>query len=184
MIMGDLEELYLSMRHGLRRVVSRIVPPDEVEDIVQETYIRLRRAVVAQEIRHPRSYLYRMARNLALDSIKKADNALGVEWNDDANYAADISDSVINKIESTANFERFCESVEHLPAQARKVFVLKKVYGFTQREIASELGISESTVEKHVALGSRRCSRYMGDVEFSGPPAWAGVANRSCAATT
>ena len=173
--MGELEELYLSIRGGLARMVARIVPAHEVEDIVQETYIRLRRAVVAQEIRHPRSYLYRTARNLALDSLKKADNALAVEWSDDASYATNSSDSVVNRIESTANFERFCESVQHLPAQARRVFVLKKVYGFTQREIATALGISESTVEKHVALGSRRCSRYMGDMEFSGPSAWAGI---------
>ena len=181
--MGDLEELYLSMRHGLRRVVSRIVPPDEVEDIVQETYIRLRRAVVAEEIRHPRSYLYRTARNLALDNIKKADSAPAVEWRDDATYAADSRDSVVNTIESLANFERFCESVRHLPAQAKRVFVLKKVYGFTQREIAAELGISESTVEKHVALGFRRCSRYMADREFSEQPASAVGSIRDAAAT-
>ena len=179
--MGELEELYLSMRGSLSGMVARIVPSHEVEDIVQETYIRLRRAVVAQEIRHPRSYLYRTARNLALDSIKKADNALGVEWNDDASYAANSSDSIVSTIESTANFDRFCQSVQQLPAQAQRVFVLKKVYGYTQREIATELGISESTVEKHVALGSRRCSRYMGDLEFSGPPAWAGLSAENSA---
>ena len=138
--------------------------------------------VVAHEIRHPRSYLYQTARNLALDSIKKADNALGVEWKDDADYAANFSDSVINRIESTANFERFCESVQHLPPQARRVFVLKKVYGFTQREIATELGISESTVEKHVSLGFRRCAKHMSDIEFSGPPAWAGARARNSVA--
>lgn len=180
---GELEELYLSMRGSLSRMVARIVPPDEVEDIVQETYIRLRRVVVAQEIRHPRSYLYQTARNLALDSIKRADNALSVEWDHDANYSASRSDSVINEIESTANFERFCDSVQNLPMQARRVFVLKKVYGFTQREIATELGISESTVEKHVALGFRRCSRYMGDIEFSGVPSWAGAVTRGSLAT-
>ena len=33
---GELEELYLSMRGSLSRMVARIVPADEVEDIVQE----------------------------------------------------------------------------------------------------------------------------------------------------
>ena len=166
--MSELEELYLSMRHGLRSVVAQIVPVDEVEDIVQETYIRLRRVVVAQEIRHPRSYLYQTAKNLALDSIKKADNALTTSWDEGAHYAATVGNSVVNRIDDTANFERFCDSLQRLPSKARRVFVLKKVYGFTQREIATELGISESTVEKHVALGSRRCARYMSQDAYSG----------------
>lgn len=161
--MSKLEELYLTMRPGIRRMVSSIVPRDDVEDIVQETYIRVCRVIVAHEIRHPRSYLYQTARNLALDSIKRADNALGVSWMEDADYSATSCNTVIDTIDSTANFERFCESVQQLPPQARRVFVLKKVYGFSQREIAAELGISESTVEKHVALGSRRCSESMSD---------------------
>jgi RNA polymerase sigma-70 factor (ECF subfamily) len=41
------------------------------------------------------------------------------------------------------------------------VFVLKKVYGYSQREIARELGIAESTVEKHISLAVRKCSIYM-----------------------
>ena len=41
------------------------------------------------------------------------------------------------------------EAVRQLPEQCRRVFVLKKVYGYSQREIAKELSLSESTVEKH-----------------------------------
>lgn len=159
--MNELEALYLSMRHGIRSVVAQIVPPDDVEDIVQETYIRLCRVVLVQEIRHPRSYIYQMARNLALDSIKKADNALTTPWQEDAHYAATAGNSVVDKIDNDASFDRFCDSLQRLPSRARRVFVLKKVYGYSQREIAAELGISESTVEKHVALGSRRCAEYM-----------------------
>ncbi|MGI9237324.1 MAG: RNA polymerase sigma factor, partial [Woeseiaceae bacterium] len=159
--MGALEELYLSMRGGISRMVSRIVPPDDVDDIVQETYIRLSRVVLSQEIQHPRSYLYQTARNLALDSIKKAANSRSVEWHDDAAYAATINDSVINEIDSDEKFHHFCESVDRLPSRAQQVFVLKKVYGYTQREIAMKLGISESTVEKHVALALRRSTEYM-----------------------
>ena len=50
-----------------------------------------------------------------------------------------------------------------LPVQARRVFVLKKVYGYSQREIADELGLAQSTVEKHVALAVRRCAEYMSE---------------------
>ena len=39
--------------------------------------------------------------------------------------------------------------------------MLRKVYGFSQRKVARQLAIAESTVEKHVALGLRRCSERM-----------------------
>ncbi|MGI9263931.1 MAG: RNA polymerase sigma factor [Gammaproteobacteria bacterium] len=163
--MSNLEEQYLSMRSGIARMVSRIVPPADVEDVVQETYIRLCRVAMSQEIENPRAYLYQTARNLALDSIKKAANARSVEWHEDAGYAATPNDSIVNSIHSTESFNRFCDSVHRLPSRAQRVFVLKKVYGYTQREIAAELGISESTVEKHVSLASRRCGEYMSRVE-------------------
>ena len=37
------------------------------------------------------------------------------------------------------------------------------VYGYSQREIAAELGLAQSTVEKHVALAVRRCAGYMSE---------------------
>ena len=64
-------------------------------------------------------------------------------------------------------FDQFCEAVRLLPVQARRVFVLKKVYGYSQREIAAELDLAESTVEKHVALAMRRCAEYMKGLEPS-----------------
>jgi RNA polymerase sigma-70 factor (ECF subfamily) len=42
---------------------------------------------------------------------------------------------------------------------------LKKVYGLGQREIAAYMGISESTVEKHVAKGLMLCAQFMDDEE-------------------
>ena len=66
----NLESVYLSIRNGLMRAVSRLVPPKEIEDIVQETYVRIC-AVKTEQILHPRSFLYRTARNLALDHLKR-----------------------------------------------------------------------------------------------------------------
>ena len=56
----------------IARAVSRIVPPHEVEDIVQETYVRLCQIAKPEHIQHPKSYLFKTARNLALDNVKRA----------------------------------------------------------------------------------------------------------------
>ena len=169
--MGELNKLYLIMRGGIASMVSRYVPPDDVDDIVQETYLRLCRVALVDEIKNPRAYIYRIARNLALDSLKKADNAQTVPFIEDFPEPGSRSDEVIRQVESAERFGHFFESVRRLPAQAQRVFVLKKVYGFSQRRIAADLGISQSTVEKHVALASRRCSRYMRRFDSTGPDA-------------
>ncbi|SMF25088.1 RNA polymerase sigma-70 factor, ECF subfamily [Alteromonadaceae bacterium Bs31] len=157
--------LFISIRNKLERVVSHIVPPKEVEDIVQETYVRVCQVEKQDEIQHPRSFMLKVAKNLALDHLKRAETRLvssieedeSIEWS----MQGSLSDETYNKVAANQEFEHFCEAVRQLPVQCRKAFVLKKVYGYSQKEIASSLQISESTVEKHIASGINRCAKYM-----------------------
>ncbi len=60
--------------------------------------------------------------------------------------------------------ERFlllCRAVRELPVQCRRAFVLKKVYGMSRKEIADYMGLSESTVQKHIAKGMVMCTEYL-----------------------
>ena len=53
----DLTREFLATSGGLERAVRRIVPPGDVEDVVQETYVRAYQANVSGEIRSPRSFM-------------------------------------------------------------------------------------------------------------------------------
>jgi RNA polymerase sigma-70 factor (ECF subfamily) len=53
--------------------------------------------------------------------------------------------------------------VDRLPPLCRRVFVLRKVYKLSHTEIAEVLGVSHSTIEKHVAKGLLRCRDYLRD---------------------
>jgi len=66
-------DTFLSCRSYLARAVSRIVPPHEIEDIVQETYVRVCQFKPKEEVRAPRALMVRITRNLALDHIKRAE---------------------------------------------------------------------------------------------------------------
>lgn len=68
-----LYQIYLASRRGMYRALSRIVPPHEIEDIVQETYVRICQIQHEQQISAPKSFIYTIARNLALDYHKQAD---------------------------------------------------------------------------------------------------------------
>ena len=71
------------------------------------------------------------------------------------------TDEMYENALTESEFSHFCEAVRLLPVQCRKVFVLKKVYGYSQREIAAQLNLSESTVEKHISTGIKRCTLFM-----------------------
>jgi len=103
--------------------VSRIVPPKDIEDIVQETYVRVCQIDSSSSIKHPRSFLFKTARNLALDHVKRAESRLTT---------------------GVTREEEFDD------AMAGK-----------WKEIAKTLGIAESTVEKHIANGVKRCTKLM-----------------------
>src|SRR5205809_15602 len=55
----------------------------------------------------------------------------------------------------------FCRAVDSLPPVCRRACVLRKVYRLSQVEIGAVLGVSENTVEKHVAKGLVRCRDYL-----------------------
>ncbi|TRY14749.1 RNA polymerase sigma factor [Shewanella hanedai] len=161
---------YLASREGIARVVSRIVPPHEIEDIVQETYVRLCQVENKENINSAKSFMFKMARNLALDHQKRANVRLVDsvdDWHEFEKALCDRRDEVYDNAITSLEFDHFCEAVRLLPLQCRKVFVLKKVYGYSQREIASELGLSESTVEKHISQGIKRCTVFMRQAQNS-----------------
>ena len=159
-----LVNIFLGVRGSLARLVSSIAPPKEIEDIVQETYVRVCQAAKRGKIEQPRSFMLRTARNLALDYVKRAESRLTVSMDEELDLGIDVSharDRTFEAVASNEEFAHFCEAVRQLPIQCRRAFVLKKVYGYSQREIARELNISESTVEKHIATGIKRCTLFM-----------------------
>lgn len=164
-------QVFSSLRASLVRLVATIVPPKEIEDIVQETYIRVCQVESSSQIRCQRSFMLKVARNLAFDYVKKAETRL-VSSVDNSELqllqdSLDFSDTdeTYTQVVADREFSRFCEAVKRLPEQCRKVFVLKKVYGYTQKEIAEHLDLSESTIEKHIAYGIKQCSQYMFSLE-------------------
>ena len=166
----NVRAVFITLRRHLARAVSRIVPPRDIEDIVQETYVRVCQVDPPETIRHPRSFLYRIACNLALDHAKRAEFRLADSLPDCVDDEGDpeqqfdamrAGDDTYDQVAAKQEFEFFCEAVRQLPVQCRRVFVLRKVYGYSQKEIAAALSLSESTVEKHIAYGIKRCGYFM-----------------------
>jgi len=59
------------------------------------------------------------------------------------------------------------KAIQGLPDRCRQVFTLRKVYGYSQKEIASRMNISEHTVEQHLTKAARRCAQALFDQPVS-----------------
>lgn len=157
-----LVESFITNRPLLFRVIGNIVRPDEIEDIVQETFVLSYAAARSQKIINPRAFMVKTARNIALNYIGCADRRLNCSLDELAEE--DISsdgDTLEAQCQSDEKFLAFCRAVAELPIGCRRVFILKKVYGLSQKEIADYLALSPSTVEKHISKGMLLTMQYM-----------------------
>ncbi|GAB4139956.1 MAG: hypothetical protein Tsb0016_06830 [Sphingomonadales bacterium] len=164
----NVEAAYLDALPKLRRYVRRLLGAGndgaEVDDVMQETYVRAYAAKREQKLTHATAYVYRVARNLSFKARARQQSPV-IQLVED--FAAEgIIDDVVPPPEQLHQKRRlavFEEAVSRLPPQCRQVFVLRQVDGLTHREISRRLGISTSTVEKHLAKGLKLCANFMRD---------------------
>ena len=153
---------FIKYRTKMMRAVGAIVSSDDIEDIVQEAFIKSYEAELTQEIRYERTYMLKTARNLALNHVNSAASQLNQAVDDMDMLSNDLIGYNLEKhVESKERFIHFCRATESLSPEVKRVFLLKKVYGMSQRDIAELVGLSESTVEKHVAKGLLQCSKFL-----------------------
>lgn len=143
-------------------MVSHIVRFDDIDDIVQETFVKTYEADLKKEIKYVRSYMLKTAKNLALNHIARWDNKYNDSLEDFTHPPVQLTSvNVEDDYESKEQFLFFCRATDQLSGSVQKCFILKKVYGLSQKEIASYLKLSESTVEKHIAQGLLKSARYI-----------------------
>ncbi len=144
---------FKSIRGKLKLFVSSIVPPDEVEDIVQETYIKVWQHQQDKSAQINKGFVYTVAKNMALDFLRKPHHQKNDGAECESDFGVDSEDSTFNKVETDEKFLVFCQIVRQLPPQCRKIFIMKKVYGMKIKEIADELDLSSRTVETQLQRG-------------------------------
>ena len=148
---------------SLRSYVRRSFPAlRDVDDVVQESYLRILRARARQPIQSAKAFLFTIARRLALDDIRRK----RIAPMDSVGNAVDVVDSHAQSgvRESASRQEKvdlLAEAIAALPGRCREITLLRKVKGMCQRDVAKLLGLSERTVEVQVARGVKRCKEYL-----------------------
>lgn len=169
---GGLESLYQLYRADLLRfLVARTGNPAEAEEIIQDLWFKVQTAT-SGPIENGRAYLYRMAQNLVLDRIRerKRRERRDRAWSDDHHGPAvpgaevpDAAPTAEEELESRGEVARLAAAIRELPEGARRVLCLHKIDGLSHSEVAAQLGISRSGVEKHMAVAMKHLRRSLVD---------------------
>lgn len=143
-------------------------PSSNVDDIVQESFLRVLKINRKFKLTAPKAYLFATARNICIDNLRrekivKFKSISGSEQDDFLETDRGICEDLIKKEE----FEILTEAIKKLPKKCRRVITLRKVYGMTAKQIASELNLSHRTVQNQLMIGMKKCREYYSRIDSS-----------------
>lgn len=133
----------------------------DMDDVVQESYLRVWRARVGQPIRSGRSFLFQVARRIAIDFVRR-ERVSPLAPASEAVVAAAVAPG-LDCAEAAAradDLDWLARAFEAMPPRRREVMLLRKIEGVPQREIAARLGITEAAVQIHVVRGLRDLEKF------------------------
>lgn len=147
----------------LKKFLTRFfVDSSDIDDVAQETYLRAYAAEKKKDIAQPKAFLFRIARNVALNELTKKSRQI-TDYIEEAGepLVPDPSPSADDEAEADELLGLYCEAVAGLPEKARQAFLLRKVHGLSHKAIAQRMNLSVSSVEKYLIKGILACKTYL-----------------------
>jgi RNA polymerase sigma factor (sigma-70 family) len=131
-------------RRALMRYVSRLLPPERAEDVVQLAFVKAYEAMRrdAAEL-NLKPWLYRIAHNGALNALR--DRALGHAELDERIDGVERPDQAL---ERTLGLRELVVAVKALPERQRNAILLRELEGRSYEEIAEALGVTDGAVRQ------------------------------------
>lgn len=157
MSQSHFNSVFIAQRLVLLRTLQRMVDnPSTAEDLLQETYLRVTRALKERPIAHLEPFVFQTARNLALDHLRARRLR-------EHTLLEDVSTDVLHNVtapgssaEDAAHAEqllrRLSSSLSKLSERQQRIFILSRLHGASHVDIAETLQVSASTVQKELKL--------------------------------
>jgi RNA polymerase sigma factor (sigma-70 family) len=136
-------------RTPLTRYCAGIVGPSRAEDVVQQALINAHNALQrTDEVRHLRSWLYRITHNAALNVLRAVRDDVPLDAATDA--AAVAEDGPAATFERSERLRATVDAVRELPERQRAALVLRELEGRSHEEIAETLGVTSGAARQHL----------------------------------
>jgi RNA polymerase sigma factor (sigma-70 family) len=156
-------EAYLQHESSLRRFIWRLMRNShDVEDVAQDTFLRAYVAEKGRPIEQPKSFLFRIARHVALTRLQRKDRRI-IDYIEDVDHSEVVcpDGSPEEQLSAQEVLHVHCEAIMGLRPQCRRAYLLRKIHSLSHREIAEQMGLTVSTVEKHLMKAIAHCERYV-----------------------
>lgn len=147
----------VSLRNALARYFQRRVrDTSEVDDLVQEVFLRIVRRGAAGELEKLEGYVFKTAASVLTDrerrrKVRQASRHVPFEPEIHAGETPGPERMLIG----LETLEAVGVALLELSERTRRVFILRRIEGLSSPEIARRLGISPSGVEKHLLKAVR-----------------------------
>jgi RNA polymerase sigma-70 factor (ECF subfamily) len=126
---------------------------DTAADLVQETYLRMLRQPPQGPVLNLRSLLFRIARNLVIDHARS--RGTRGQHEEGMAYLYQVtgeSPEPFAEVAARRELASMAEALKRLPPRCQEIFLLCRLEGVAHKEVARQLGVSVSTVEKQLAI--------------------------------
>lgn len=153
----QFRKLYLPLGMYALRLVN---DADDAEDIVEESFLRVWETLEeGLKVDSFSAFMYRTVRNKCISFLRSQREFVGTE------EIREVDEETIDTSERDA---KIWKAIDKLPEKCREIFLMSKRDGLSNEEIASELGISISTVKNQIskALGRLREALATGHKPF------------------
>lgn len=138
-------QLYIPLGMFALRIVDNVA---DAEDIVEDAFMKTWHAIsVGTEIENFNSYIYRSVRNECVSFLRRKREL------EDIDSIPEICEEIID---TSFRDARIWKAIDELPEKCREIFLMSKRDGFSNAEIAEELGISIKTVKNHMTKAFAR----------------------------
>ena len=150
-----------ALRSFLRRRVRSV---SDVDDVVQDSYLKILKARPAGEIASIKAYLFTIARNTASKLFRKQKIFSSVPVSElPAWRVLDGKQNVAEAANAHLQDALIAEAIAELPGRCREILLLRVADGFSPGQIADRLRISQSTVRTQLARAMEKCTKLLRD---------------------